>query len=181
MNDADYRAMVTSNIKTDSSEVFGNLTTGHATFIIQSFIESAKESISILSGSFNDAFYDGDTLLKALKEAAKRINIQNAIRIITVEKESKRLLDFIQQANKEIGKPVISYISTKYTGTEPLNHFLLVDGKRYRIEEPHGEFDSSKKPDIVKASVCCNDTKSVKPWQDFFDSIWGILLAKIKN
>ena len=44
MDTAAYNRMVLENLRTDSPEVFGNLTPENARFIVPTFIEAAKES-----------------------------------------------------------------------------------------------------------------------------------------
>ena len=178
MDDIAYQEMVTDNLKKDSPDEFGNFTKTHANFIIKSFIESAQEHIEIFSGSFNDAFYDGLEMFNLLERAAKRIDKPEAIRIITLEQKSEKLMAFVDQVNKKLGKLVIVYISTIYKGINKLQHFLLVDGKRYRIEESHEPLGDTM-PEKTKAVVCCNRPETVSKWLTYFDGFWDLLRSQL--
>jgi hypothetical protein len=173
-----YEEMVTSLLKANSPVVFGNIDAEHAKFIIRSFIDSAKESIEILSGSFCSEFYFDTGLLNYFENSAKKINGENRIRIITMNNvDDKNINDKINQINKDVGKKVISYISCQYDGVEPIKHFMVVDGKRYREEEPHENFGNNI-PDKVKASVCCNDPEKSLRLTTLFNVLWSSLVSR---
>lgn len=170
-----YDEMVKDLIKTDSTLVFENISAEHAKFIIRSFVDSAKQSIEILSGSFCNQFYTGMDFYDYIKKAAQKISSPQRIRIITMnDTDYMSIIEKFNQINKDIGCNVISYIPCKYTGEEPIPHFLVVDNKRYREEESHQDF-GQEAPQKVKASVCCNGTKKARELVSWFNALWGTL------
>ena len=184
LNDYRYNAMVDQYIKDDSPVVFGNFTASHASHIITRFLESAQISVAVLSGSFADAFYDGLAIEFLLEQTARRISNNNGqIRIITASGSScdrlTLLCNKINASLQRTGNPVIQYVPAKYSGTNPLKHFMVVDAKRYRLEEPHSS-NGNQIPDYVKAEVCCNGRKKASELLESFDAIWRVLVPPSK-
>ncbi|NLD37900.1 MAG: hypothetical protein GX654_13615 [Desulfatiglans sp.] len=170
-----YDEMVKNLIKVDSPLIFGNISPEHAKFIITSFINSAKQSIEILSGSLCEPFYNGIDFYKYLKESSQKIKSPNKIRIITLsDVDYKAIQENFDTINKEIGCNVISYHPCKYVGDNPIQHFMVVDGKRYREEEPHQDFESNM-PNNIKASVCCNGPEKAGELLTRFNIVWNSL------
>lgn len=174
-----YDEMVKDLIKNDSSVVFNNISADHAKFIIKSFVDEAKQSIEILSGSFCKAFYSNIDFYNCLESAAKRINSTEKIKIITLNNtDYAAIKEKLALINKTIGLDVITYVPCQYLGKEPIKHFMVVDNKRYREEEPHEEFEQENMPQNVKASVCCNGVKKANELSSKFNSIWDALKVK---
>ena len=134
----------------------------------------------MLSGNLTDSFYDGIEIYEVLKEAARRINQPGKIRIITLDgddESEKTIKNEISKINKEIGVEVIKYAPAVYNGDQmQMEHFLLVDGKRYRIESPHQKITG--KVEETKADVCCNAPDEVNRRLAFFDAAWNNLTAQ---
>ena len=184
--------MVLENLRTDSPEVFGNLTPENARFIVPTFIEAAKESVVIFSGSMPPWFYNesdtiaGAPILNIIRNTAKRLyeqyagNAAGAIRIITVNGISDPNLDmFVDEVRKENGGvEVVKIIQATYRGNpRDLQHYIVIDHRRYRLEAPHNQCRDSK-PDAVMAEVCCNGPVKAKRLEAVFDTIWASLNAK---
>ena len=180
---AEYTDMVAKFIKEDSNIEFGNLTTAHAANICRQFITAAQHDIEIFSGSMKEIFYSTNGIFDVLEQTAARIKKTGAIRIITINantEDAQSLKAKFDQINKNNSCDIIEYRPAKFDGNElDLSHFMLVDGKRYRIEKPHERFESM--PDEVKASVCCNNPKVVQEKQVFFNYIWDLLKEKIND
>lgn len=179
LNDYRYNAMVDQYIKDDSPVVFGNFTASHASHIITRFLESAQMSVAVLSGSFADAFYDGLAIEILLEQTARRLSANNGhIRIITSSGSScNRLMALCNRINAALQRednPVIQYIPARYSGTKPLKHFMVVDAKRYRLEEPHPS-NGIQIPEYVKAEVCCNGRKKASELLESFEAIWKVI------
>ena len=171
--DQEYMDMVDDRLRTNSSEVFGNFSPEHAGYIIAQFIASAQRSIEILSGNFSDAFYDGISVVALLKLAAERIGKNGGkIRIITVNGLCcQKLFDLKKEI--EVKTPgVLQYIPAKCANPEKVNHFMVVDGARYRLEEPHPVTKSDAVPQYVKAEVCCNGVQKCAQLLSSFDLAW---------
>lgn len=170
-----YEQMVNHYLDTDSSEVFGNMSPEHAQFIISKFIRSAKRSIAILSGCFCHDFYSGNNISEVIREKAKELP-EGSIRIITADGEiCDDIFKLKESVNAEYGKNIIEYRPGKFNGSTPLKHFLVVDGKRYRLEESHPVIKEGKAPEFVKAEVCCNGEIKSSVLLDVFNKIWGLL------
>lgn len=179
LNDYRYNAMVDQYIKDDSPVVFGNFTASHASHIITRFLESAQISVAVLSGSFADAFYDGLAIEFLLEQTARRLSNNNGlIRIITASgTRCNRLTELCNKINNALQRdkePIIQYIPARYSGKHPLKHFMVVDAKRYRLEEPH-PCNGSQIPKYVKAEVCCNGRKKASELLESFDTIWDVI------
>jgi hypothetical protein len=84
------------------------------------------------------------------------------------------IADKIKEINQKINKSVIKYMPAIYSGKDPIEHFLLVDGKRYRIEDPHDKIIG--KIEDTKAKVCCNSPDIVKEKLAFFNAVWNKLV-----
>lgn len=194
--DKTYNQMVDERLATDSPEVFRNFTQENAKHIVPAFIRSARQSITILGGSMPDEFYSDSTcdtsgreisrdgsktspnVFVSLFEAAERLaetlrdDGKIPIRIITLNSKDNEKIDaFVERTNHSVGKQVIKIIHARYTGHRGINHYLVVDHKRYRLEEPHQPFGDNP-PDILKAEVCCNGPIKAQKLEASFDSIW---------
>ena len=186
LNDYRYNAMVDQYIKDDSPVVFGNFTASHASHIITRFLESAQISVAVLSGSFADAFYDGLAIEFLLQQTAGRLSSNNGhIRIITTSGSYlTHLVELCDRINAAFparkDNPVIQYIPALYSGKNPLKHFMVVDAKRYRLEEPHPS-NGDQIPDYVKAEVCCNGRKKASELLESFETIWRVLRPSTKT
>lgn len=174
-----YNEMVDDYLRTDSPEVFGNFSPEHAKYIITRFLRSAEYSVEIMSGSFADMFYDKETVLPLLCGAARRIYRNGGmIRIMTVNgRTSAYLRELVGRVAAEHPNPVIEYRPASYSGPDKLSHFMVVDGKRYRLEAPHDLSGAGEIPEIVKAEVCCNGVEKSGVLIDFFNDAWNSLGA----
>lgn len=171
----DYKEMVNTYLKNNSTEVFGNFSSEHAGFIITSFLENAENSIDIFSGNFADTFYASNGIDALLLQTARRLQKnQGHIRIITT---SGGRNDTLNRLEHEIDDPqVFSYIPARVEGNaETLNHFMVVDNMRYRLEAPHQPFNETNLPDCIHAEVCCNGKTKAAELTQFFEMAWKSL------
>lgn len=157
----EYRNAVESYLKEDSTVIFGNYTKEHAACVVELFAKSARNTIDLLSGCYPSAFY-GD-ITELLRQAANR---EVKVRIITLCDEKNSGLEELSRSNSNI-----EYRPGRLVGSDPVSHFMVVDGKRYRLETPHKEGD----PPTVKAEICCNGVKKASELEYIFNSAWGIL------
>ncbi len=174
--DQKYKDMVDERLRTNSSEIFGNFSPEHAGYIIAQFIAKAEKSIEILSGNFSDAFYDGISVADLLKVAAERLKKNGGkIRIITVNGgRCQKLLELKEEIDKK-SSGVLQYIPAKCTNPEAVNHFMVVDDMRYRLEEPHWGSAPDSIPQYVKAEVCCNGVQKAAQLLASFYRAWDQL------
>ena len=188
-----YNRRVDQRLAEDSTEVFGNFSYDNAQYIISRFIESANESVTIFAGSIPDEFYKptketgGSQLFGAIGKAAENIATNNplraasSIRIITIDGvQNPEFVQFARKTNDEHGRPIIKIIEAKYKGNKQLKHYLVVDHKRYRLEDSHAPF-GNKPPDILKAEVCCNDPVKSAIMENSFNQIWSMLCSRKNN
>lgn len=169
MTDLDkYKADVDGFFRDNSPKVFGNYTQDHANYVIHKLLESAENSMVLLSGKYPCDFYD--ELCKDFESAVERIaRSHGTVRIITADGTiNEKLLQFAEKH-----KEVVEYRPAKYNGEVPISHFMVVDGKRYRLERPHEVVDNA--PDPVNAEVCCNGKDKADELISFFDSVWKVL------
>lgn len=165
----DYKEMVETYLKTNSTEIFGNFSKDHAAFIVTSFLESAENSVDIFSGSFADAFYSVQGMDVLLLQTAKRLQKNKGrVRIITISGGKNLLLNRLEKEVNDLS--CFAYIPAKFTGTTELNHFMIVDNMRYRLEAPHQPFREDS--DCIHAEVCCNGKAKAAELTHFFDRVW---------
>ena len=164
-----YAEMVDYNIAHESTEVFGNFSTEHASYIVTRFLENAKKTVIILSGGFVDVTPTRG-LCALLKQTALRL-VENdgSIRIITANGEKN---SDIERIRDEIGCGKIEYIPARYSGTTPLKHFMVIDGKMYRLENAHETLSDGAE---LHAEVCCNGREKAAQLTEFFDRVWHLL------
>ena len=175
--DEEYRQMVARNIKNNDPTVFHNGTIINAKDIVIQFLDAAKYSVEIMTGSMAEIFYNDKAIHDAFVSAAGRLPA-GAIRIITTntnEDEIRRIKSAIKEINNRAGKnneESVVYRAAKYNGNaDDLRHFMLVDGMRYRWEFPHCRFSNDLND--VSAQVCCFDRDTVKERTAFFDAVWN--------
>lgn len=164
--DEEYCRKVDEYIATDSPVVFGNYSQAHAACVIQKFLESAKDSVVILSGDFPGDFYQNG-ILEAIKSAAERLKDKKKVRIITLNGNTDSKLNALHQTGLEYR------VGRLRDENKPVSHFMVVDDKRYRLEYPHSRINSEISP--VKAEICCNDTERSLLLTSFFSSVWNKL------
>ena len=176
MDRENYNAMVDKYLSDDSSIVFNNFSPEHASHIITRFLESAQNSVEVLSGNFADDFYDNLALTFLLQQTSMRLkNNDGKIRVITTSGKRNKTLTGL--ANNGI----IEYIPALYkheSDGSDINHFLVVDAKRYRLEAVHEK--SEKTPECVHAEVCCNGRKKASGLVNYFNLVWTALRPKEK-
>lgn len=192
MDTSAYNRMVLNRIATDSDEVFGNMTPANARFIVPEFIKAATESVVIFSGSMPPWFYgkvhngEENSILTVIRDKAKMLadkfheNADGAIKVITVNGFFNPDLESFANsvAEENNGVKVVKIIQAKYSGNpETLQHYIVVDHKRYRLEVPHADCRDSE-PDAVMAEVCCNGPVKALRLEKAFDEIWSRLAAK---
>ena len=182
MADLDYNEKVDKRLRDRSPEVFGNFTRENAQYIIPTFIQGAKKSVEILSGSIPDGFYSDTpgegrmSIFEALQKAADGIATnpdyaRPSIRILTLDGVRHDGVENIAKSINEKHNGIIEVIQARYTGNLQMKHFLVVDEERYRLEEYHEPF--TEPPAILKAEVCCNGPEKAGRMVRLFNALWG--------
>ena len=154
--DKEYFQKVDEFIVTDSKTVFGNYDQNQINYIISKLILSAKDSIKIVSRSF-DPFLK-ENILNELKETSKRL--KDNVRILVFNNNEKLI---------ELKDSSIEYKIGKLKNKNDLiSNFLIIDDKRYRLECPsHGD------EKCVRTEICCNDKVKSNKLSLIFESIWS--------
>jgi len=167
----EYIKMVENFANSDSDIVFGNNSLDHAVVIAKNMFKKANSDIEILSGTLDEMYFS--QIEPSLKEVAERLKLKDegVIKIITVQEEfPEKLKKKFENMNLEIGKDVFKYLPLLNPGKpEDVTHFYVIDGKRWRVEEPHGEIREGK----VKAQVCFNDEHAGENFHKYFDDLWN--------
>lgn len=199
-----YNQLVDRRLATESPEVFGNFSIENAKHIVSAFIWNAKQSVTILAGSMREDIYSDSasdsaefekpdcesptskrafaSLFHAAQTLASTEIPPNKypIRIIMLRDREREIIDaFVNDTNRELGKDVIKIIYARYR-LPRINHYLVVDHRRYRLEAPHDPFIQNLPP-IWKAEVCCNGPRKAKKIEASFDAIWNKLTDEEKN
>ena len=172
----EYQARLTKLMLENSPAIFANYSRAHARCIIRTFFENATSSISVLSGDFGNNFYRlydiKQALLKAIASGVK-------IRVISLcaEKNSLAAIDSLQEeikSLKESDQSIKGGLEVKFatvkTGAQ-VKHYMVVDDKRYRLEDVHT--DNMESP--VHAEVCCNGPSKASALNLAFNSVWNRL------
>lgn len=165
----EYRAQVRAWIAKDSPIIFGNYSTAHAACVVEEFAKCATSQIDLMTGSFSDAFYCG-AIFTAFADAARR---GVKIRIITSDQTVTR--DNLEALVNEVKTGIRpDYFIARYNGKDPASHFMVVDGKRYRLERGIHSPNEEDRP-IVQAEVCCYGIERARYLEGFFELVWDRL------
>lgn len=177
----EYIEIFEQRLGVDSPEVFGNFSVRNADYIILRLVESAKESVSL----FTDRIPGEDGRLEeAVRVAAENIVKNNpkgatgAIRIITVDGEKHPgLVKSARETNAQLHRRVVSVIEAKHHGRKTINPYVVVDLRRYRLEDSHKPF-KGEPPDILKSEVSCNNSTKAVVLESSFNRLWTSLKEK---
>ena len=150
-------------LKHDSNTMFKTYTKEQSIFIIELFFKYSISDIIILSGIFPEYLYmNNDASL--LKDVISRFRlISGKIRVITLNGNNNNLENLAKSTDGilEYRKAYIENINIK------IPHFMVVDGKRYRLEDIH-----EMNPENLVSQICCNDIMTAKQLTDYFNSLW---------
>lgn len=179
-----YMKQFENRLMGESPEVFGNFLLENANYIIPRFIESAKESVSVFIDRIPG---DARQFYESIRTAAANI-MQNSpqkavesIRVIIVDgKHHPELIVAANELNSQLSCKVISIIESRYNKDKPLNTYVVVDHRRYRLEESHKPF-KGEPPDILKAEVSCNNPTKAVIMESSFNRLWDALKGKAKE
>lgn len=142
----EYRIFVKFAAQNDSNIPIPNSDQDHAKILFEYMIPKAKKYIHIFTGSFREVFY------KELRnEFIAAIERDVEICVLSCESIPK-------ETKMEYPKILFETIETNFP-----NHFMVIDNKMYRFEEPHSvdEFN-------VEAVANFNDEETAKDLQDIF-------------
>ena len=173
----EYKNNVNRLIDEDSHKIFGNYSQRHAGFITQRFVSLAQNDVKLLAGSLIEDIYNR-SVQQAFADAVERLmplNRKGAIRILTLDnlEPPDWICELLRKSNETIQFKTYKARVNGY-------HFLIVDGKRYRLEEPHEPLSGQKPQYNVKAEVCCNGPQKSEILSHFFDKLWSVVRNSTK-
>lgn len=179
VNIDEYRAFVKGFIEDDSPIIFSNYSMHHARCITDEFIKTARKSITLFTGAVLDGFYNQKFRERLVKKLKENPELQVKILIISkhdrnLRESSERLDLFKEDLRKEGLQDRFDYRMLRMESPAiNVNHFLVVDNKSYRLEEPHEDLESVV-PDVVHADVCYNGEKRAGQLTGLFNNLWEI-------
>lgn len=163
----EYIQIVEEAIRRDLDVDIPNSTFEHAKFLTSKLLESATKEVKILSGSLNEVLYCGkiNNIFKSLLE--RRVNIK----IVIWHDTKKSTLDSLKALGGNLEIKVANR-PKEPRFYENIKHFLVVDNKAYRIEEPHSPQEECK-PFEVKGTANFNRPQMAEVLTKAFDGLWG--------
>ncbi len=166
-----YKAMVEEIITNGDSTVISNINYAHAVYLTVKQYDRAEKKAEIITGSFAEE--TGDTSIRdAFCSMVKRIASNNGkVRVITTA--YKAIPNWLETLHEKYQEALDIVFAQLKDPNNPVEHWITLDDKMYRREEPHKGFECQD----VHASVCFNDPVKAKEQSGSFDKIWGILKA----
>lgn len=156
-NDLEFYAEdIRRRIQDNDCEVFRNKSALHASIILREFIKSARDTVFVFCGHLNKHVYE-----HLLEDFQTAIQKEVDIKVITESEtpDSVKLAQLLREKDR--------YRSVKQDLKIP--HFVIVDGKRYRIET-----DEAEKTALVCACVCTEEQKKrALVMNKLFQAMWN--------
>lgn len=169
---AEYQRKLYELLYTDSEAIFANYSQEHAKCIIRAFLDSAENTIVFLSGDFGAGIYKGGEIRDSLASAVRR---GVDVRVISLGQDDNSracLAKLDTELRPESEPPVKGRFRYKLgiarNGAQ-IQHYMVVDGKRYRLESCH----EMPVPDSVHAEVCCNGKAKAAMLTNMFNTVWN--------
>lgn len=163
-----YRRRLNELLDKDSPALFGNYSRDHADCIAAAFLRRARDSASILSGDFAAVLRNSPEVLNALNDALARGVVVRAVTLSGTLEDVTVLLD------KNVREKLQCRVGRAAPGSTP-QHYMVVDGKRYRLEAPH----AMPAPPSVHAECCCNGPAKASFLRAAFDGVWTKLAGDV--
>lgn len=170
--DKEYKQIVEEAIKKEQNFDIPNTTLNHAVFLSQKLLSCAERDVKILTGELSSNYYS--RVRDELEKTADRFHVskmQGAIKVIIWEEGSEQNTDFKTLQSKY--KDVIEVKNARQTFSTGINHFLVSDSKRYRIEDSHTRDDVIN--ENVKGRANFNNPDEAKLYNNAFDNIWSAI------
>lgn len=170
---ARYQERLDALLYSDSSDIFANYSQDHARRIIRSFFAASKDTIVCLSGDFGLGVYNEDDIAAELREAVRRGVRVSVISLGTSEASRTNLrtlkdnLDRLAAESKRGGSFVYK-LGVVSNPNATVQHYLISDSKRYRLEAPH----RTPVNEGVHAEVCCNGPAKAAVLARDFSAVW---------
>lgn len=169
-----YRQDLNRFLYSDSEAIFSNYCQEHAKCIIRAFFDAAVDSVVYLSGDFGGGVFCSGPIRNSIVEAVKRgVNV----RVISLETSEKsrgcveRLAAELKKSEHPEVKGEFQHIFSRVREGAKVQHYMVVDRKRYRVEEWHPDHQVEN----VHAEVCCNGKAKAAVLCGMFDDVWYYL------
>ena len=175
---AKYQQDLNNCLYSDSTAIFSNYCQAHAKCIIRSFFDAARESIEFLSGDFGADVFCKGPIHNSIVEAVRR-GVRVRVISLNTDEKSKACVDDLSRETAEAangGKGSFGCVFSRVRDGARIQHYMVVDRKRYRLESCHPDHQV----DNVHAEVCCNGPAKAATLCGMFDDIWYFLSEKGK-
>ncbi len=171
-----YQEKLDNLLYSDSSDIFANYSQSHARRIIRTFFSAAQNTIVCLSGDFGKGVYSECEIAAELREAVRRGVRVAVVSLGTSDESRSNLHDLKAELNRlaEESKRGGSFNYRLGIVRDPnaeVQHYLIVDSKRYRLETPH----KTPVDEGVHAEVCCNGPAKAAVLARDFSAVWNRL------
>lgn len=157
-----YRETISKYAKTEEYLEIANGSAIHATFLLQTFFENAKEKICIYTRRLHVDVFDNYDLLSAAKGFLEK-NENTKILIAFQKADAQEEIlgrSFIKELAKVEGAQQKLELWDANTWPAKLNHFAVMDDKAFRYELNH---------DQKEAVANFGDKKSAKKLSELFN------------
>lgn len=170
---ARYQERLDRLLFSESPDIFANYSQPHAKCIFRTFFSVAKESIDCLSGDFDSGIFCEPEIADELRCAVIRGARVRIISLGTSSESRNHLVELkkeLDEKAKASGKDgSFDYkLGVVLDANAKVQHYMIVDKKRYRLEAPH----PAPVCEDVHAEVCCNGPAKGAYLTRDFDSIW---------
>lgn len=132
-----YQAKLDELIAEDSPAIFANYSRAHAHCIIRAFLTDAQKSVDILAGDFGNDFYRDPSIRSAVLKAASNGAHIRIISLCTSEESKEYVRNLAEESNRRGGE--FLYVFARVRPGTQVKHYMIVDRKRYRLEDYHDE------------------------------------------
>ncbi|MCQ2394239.1 MAG: hypothetical protein MJ249_08120 [Kiritimatiellae bacterium] len=168
---AGYKEKLYGLLYSNSSAIFANYSQRHARCIIQAFLDAANDSVEFVSGDFGAGVFCEKEIHDAITHAVWRGVKMRVISFGASDGSAARIKALSDEIDAREKKPGGEFrcVRAKLAEGASFQHFMVVDGRRYRLEEAHAE----PVPNTVHAEVCCNGPAKAAFLRSVFNSIWG--------
>lgn len=170
---AKYQQDLNNCLYSESTAIFSNYCQEHAKCIIRSFFDAARESIEFLSGDFGAEVFCKGPIHNSIVEAVRR-GVRVRVISLNTDEKSRACVEVLSHEAAEAasgGKGSFNCVFSRVREGARVQHYMVVDRKRYRLESCHPDHQV----DNVHAEVCCNGPAKAATLCGMFDDIWYFL------
>ena len=160
-----YQSQLDNIVATNSSAILANYTQEHAECIFRTFVRNARREILLLAGDFTGGVYTKPDIHSAIVCAIIR---GVSFKVISLSADKEKEMEEFRNCIPKEAKGHYDYRLGRVRAGVLVHHYMVVDGKAYRYEEPHAELH----PSVVHAEVCWNGVEGASKLSRRFEDIW---------